>query len=81
MCNFINTYYLTFYLNKSLRTETGRAFEKRGLDFLNFFCPCKLDFNEQTHFLHVKEITERTMYISLFLNTSTGISLKTPKYT
>lgn len=56
MCNFINTYYLTFYLNKSLRTETGKTFEqRRGFDFLNFFCPCKLDFNERTHFLCVKE--------------------------
>lgn len=47
MCNFINTYYLTFYLNKSLRTETGKAVEqRRGFNFLNFFfCPCKLNFN------------------------------------
>lgn len=38
MCNFINTYYLTFYLNKSLRTETGKAVEqRRGFNFLNFF--------------------------------------------
>lgn len=65
MRDFINTYYLTFYLYKSLRTETGKAFEqRRGLNFLNFFCPCKLDCKEGTHSLYVNEIMERTMYIS-----------------
>lgn len=46
MCDF-NTYYLTFFKNKSLRTETGKAFEqRRGLNFSNFFCPCKLEYEE-----------------------------------
>lgn len=59
MCDF-NTYYLTFFKNKSLRTETGKAFEqRRGLNFLIFFCPCKLEYKESTHSLHVKEIMER----------------------
>lgn len=47
MCDFINTYYLTFLKNKSLRTETGKGFEqRRGLSFLKFFCACKLDCKE-----------------------------------
>lgn len=50
MCDF-NTYYLTFFKNKSLRTETVKAFEqRRGLNFLNFFCPCKLK-SEHTPFM------------------------------
>lgn len=35
---FYNTYYLTFFKNKSRRTETGKAFQqRRGLNFLEVF--------------------------------------------
>lgn len=50
MCNFINTYYLTFYLNKSLRTETGKAFEqRRSFNFLNIFLSLQVRFLTSEH--------------------------------